>query len=130
MTSAPEVELRALEASLLAAMREHDFPALSQLFDHEYVFTSGSGEVWGRERALRDFADPGLSLRHLEVELERIIPLVDAGVVIGRSRVEGAAGGASVSGVYRFTRVWRRVTGKWTVLAVQTSRTQPSCPNP
>jgi hypothetical protein len=126
MTSAPEDELRTQEARLLTAMREHDFGALSRLFDREYVFTSDSGEVWGRERALQDFADPGFSLGQLEVELERIIPLAEAGVVSGRARVAGRAGGVSVSGVYRFARVWRLVRGEWTILATHTSLGQPS----
>ncbi len=56
MTSAAEVELQVQEARLLTAMREHDFGALSRLFDQDYVCTSGSGEVWGRDRALQDFA--------------------------------------------------------------------------
>jgi hypothetical protein len=102
-------------------MREHDLVALSRLFDREYVCTSGSGTVWGRERALRDLGDPGLSLGRLEVELERVICLVDAGVVTGRSRIVGRAGGVSVSGDYRFTRVWRRVKGEWAILATHTS---------
>ena len=122
---AAEADVRAQEARLLAAMRGRDFAALSRLFDREYVFTSGSGEVWGRERALQDFADPGLSLGTLEVELERIIPLADAAVVTGRSRVAGRAGGVSVSGVYRFTRVWRFASGEWTILATHTSLAQP-----
>jgi ketosteroid isomerase-like protein len=121
MTCTHEDELRAQEATLLGAMRAHDLDALSRLLDREYVYTSGSGEVWGRERALQDFQDPTFSLGQLEVELERILPLADAGIVTGRSRVAGTARGVSVSGMYRFTRVWRRVNGEWTILATHTS---------
>ena len=122
MTSGLEVELGAQEAKLLTAMRERDLRALSELFDPEYACTSSSGEVWGRERALQDFADSEAGLEQVEVELERIIPLVDAGVVTGRSHLAGRAGGFSVTGVYRFTRVWRRSGGQWTILATHTSR--------
>jgi hypothetical protein len=99
---------------------------LSRLFDREYVCTSGSGEVWGRDRALQDLADPEISLERLEVELERVIPLADAGVVTGRSCVVGRAGGAAVSGLYTFTRVWRRVQGEWAILATHTSLARAS----
>lgn len=126
MTGEAEGELRAQEARLLAAMRERDFGVLSRLFDREYVCTSGSGEVWGRNRALQDLADPETSLERLEVELDRVIPLADAGVVTGRSCVVGRAGGVSVSGVYRFTRVWRRAQGEWTILATHTSLARAS----
>jgi len=121
MTGTREDDLRAQEAMLLGAMRAHDLNALSRLFDREYVCTSGSGEVWGRERALQDFEDPAFSLEQLDVEIERILPLVDAGVVTGGSRVVGTARGVSVSGLYKFTRVWRRANGEWTIIATHTS---------
>ncbi|MCS6939424.1 MAG: nuclear transport factor 2 family protein [Roseiflexaceae bacterium] len=75
----------------------------------------------GREQALQDFSEPGFTPGRIEVELERVIPLVDAGLVTGRSRVAVTVGGASISGVYRFTRVWRRANGEWRILATHTS---------
>ena len=116
-----ESVLRAQEARLLAAMRTRDLDMLLQIFDPAYVFTSGSGRVWGCEQALQDFRDPGFWLDQLEIVVDRVIPLPGAGVVIGWSRVAGWAGGASVSGQYRFTRVWRFADGKWTILAAHTS---------
>jgi ketosteroid isomerase-like protein len=121
MTGTRQHELRAQEATLLDAMQAHDVDTLSRLFDREYVYTSDRGEVWGRERALQDFGDPAFSLGQLEVELERTLQLADAGVVTGRSRVTGTVRGVSVSGVYRFTRVWRRLNGEWTILATHIS---------
>lgn len=125
MTSVSEAELRAQETRLLTAMRRHDMPVLSALFDPEYAVTSSRGVIWGRERALQDFLDPAFSLREVEIEVERVFPLADAGVVIGRSRISGEAGGGSVSGAYRFTRVWRRAEAAWTILTTHTSRSDP-----
>jgi hypothetical protein len=126
MSSPAEADLRAQEAKLVAAMLARNLTALSALFDAEYVFTSGNGGVWGRDRALLDFNDPGYRLDRLKVEVERAIPLAGGGVVVGRSSVAGQAGGASVSGCYRFTRVWRFAEGKWTILATHTSVALPA----
>lgn len=125
MSSVTEADLRAQESRLLTAMLQNDATVLSSLFDREYVFTSAGGAVWDRDKALQDFADPTYSVGKLDVELERVIPLTDAGVVVGRSRVAGRVRGVSVSGVYRFTRVWRRNGDRWTILATHTSVAEP-----
>ncbi len=125
MSSAVETEVRAQEAQLVTAMLSRDLNRLSDLFDAEYVYTSGGGSTWGRARALQDFADPGLRLDELKVEVERVIPLQNGGVVTGRSRVSGQVAGRSVSGSYRFTRVWRLAEGKWKIVATHTSAAGP-----
>jgi hypothetical protein len=121
MNGESEGELRAQEIRLLTAMQDRDVGVLSRLFDREYVCSSGFGEVWGRDRALQDVTDPDTWLEQLEVEIDRIIPLANAGVVTGRSCVAGRVAGVPISGVYRFTRVWRRTQDEWTILATHTS---------
>ncbi|MEW6363165.1 MAG: nuclear transport factor 2 family protein [Acidobacteriota bacterium] len=123
------VDARALlvqERELLSAMRSRDLPTLSRLLAREYVFTSGDGEVWGREHALSDFTRVDFCLTKLDVEVDRIILLRGGAVVTGRSEVDGKVGGRSISGCYRFTRVWKRTGRRWVIVATHTSRSTRS----
>jgi ketosteroid isomerase-like protein len=47
--------------------------------------------------------------------------LGDAGLVTGRSEVEGNTGEHKLSGLFRFTHVWRRSGGEWQLVAGHTS---------
>jgi hypothetical protein len=66
MSDRLDVEARAQEAKLLTAMRAQDMRVLSSSFDSDCIITGSVGEVWGRERALRDHADPGTSFARLD----------------------------------------------------------------
>jgi ketosteroid isomerase-like protein len=116
-----DAALRAAEQELLSAVRSRNLARLSRLFAPEYVFTSGSGQTWGRDHALGEFDSPDLCITKLAVEVDKVIQLRDAGVVTGRSHVEGRIGATSISGIYRFTRVWRRSWGRWVIVATHTS---------
>jgi ketosteroid isomerase-like protein len=116
-----ELELREQEQVLAPALEGRDVDALSRLLAPDYVFTSAQGETWRRDRAMADFADPRLRVGHIRVDVDRVIALGEAGLVTGRSEVEGNIGKHSLSGVFRFTHVWRRSGGPWQIVAGHTS---------
>jgi ketosteroid isomerase-like protein len=120
-TSRLELELRRQEQALASALRARDVDALSRLLAEDYVFTSAQGETWGRDRAIADLTDPRASVTGIRVEVERVVALGEAGVVTGRAEVQGYIGGHALSGVFRFTHVWRRWGGDWQIVAGHTS---------
>jgi ketosteroid isomerase-like protein len=116
-----EFELRAQEQVLASALRARDVDALSRLLAKDYVFTSAQGETWGRDRAIADFTDPRGRVAHIRVDVDRVVALGEAAVVTGRSEVKGHIGEHSLSGVFRFTHVWRWWDGDWQIVAGHTS---------
>jgi ketosteroid isomerase-like protein len=119
-------ELRGQEQVLASALKACDVDALSRLLAATYVFTSAQGETWGRDRAMADLTDPQSSVAQVAVVVERVLPVGEVGVVIGRSMVEGQIGERSVSGVFRFTHVWRRRDDQWEIVAGHTSPAGPA----
>jgi ketosteroid isomerase-like protein len=117
-----EADVREQERLLASALNARDVGVLSRLFASDYVFTSASGQTWGRDRAIADCADPRLSVERLELDVERVIVLAEAAVVVGRSEVKGSIGDESLSGAFRFTHVWRREDGRWQIVAGHTSQ--------
>lgn len=109
---------------MTSALELRDVRALSGLFADDYVFTSAQGETWGRDRAIVDVTDPRLDIRHLRVDLERIVPLGDAAFVTSRSEVDGRVGEEVVSGIFRFTHAWRWRGCRWQLVAGHTSRVE------
>ncbi len=110
-----ESELRGLEEALAAALTRRDLAMLSRMFAPDYSFVSAAGERWGRERAIADFADPRLTVRHVGVRVEGAVALHDVGLVTGRSEVDGEIGERSLSGVFGFAHVWRRFGERWQI---------------
>ncbi len=106
---------------LSSALRARDVDALSRLLAADYVFTSAQGETWGRDRAMADLTDPQLSVALIAVDVDGVVALGEVGVVTGRSEVDGHIGERSISGVFRFTHVWRRREGEWEIVAGHTS---------
>ncbi len=114
-------ELREQEQALAAVLRARDVEALSRLLAVGYVFTSGTGETWGRDRAVADLSDPRSTVAGLVIVVENVLALGEVGVVTGRSIVEGHVGEDSISGAFRFTHVWRRRDDRWELVAGHTS---------
>lgn len=123
---ATEQELRAQEATLTDALRRCDQEVLSRLLAPDYRFTSARGDTWGWGQAVAEMTDPRFEIQDIRVEVEGVVPLHGAGIVTGRSEVDGRIGSQILSGVFRFTHVWRQSGKGWQIVAGHTSRVQPS----
>ena len=117
-----DVELKRQEEALATALAAGDGDTLSRLLAADYVFTSATGETWGRDRALADVADPAFCAARVTSEVERVVSGSDVALVTGRSFVEAHVGERSLSGVFRFAHVWRQSAGGWQLAAGHTSR--------
>jgi len=120
--SSLDLELRDLERRLAAAMKSRDLETLGGFLALEYVFVGESGETWGRNRAMMEFANPAYRAEDIVIEVENIVPSGEAYVVSGRSKVAARLGDHDLSGMYRFKHTWRRSQGFWQLLEVRTSR--------
>jgi len=116
-----EQQIFKAENDLFAAILNKNLALLDNLYDEDYVFTSTQGEIWGKEKALADFADPRLSIEGLSVSELEVVVRQDTAVVTGFAHVEGREGDNPLTGKYRFTRTWRFSDSNWRVIAVQTS---------
>ena len=114
--------VRALERRRVEATRTNDVAALAPLLHDQLIYVNSAGEMYDKERYLREIDTHALSYdRDFDVH-ETQARAVDglvilAGMMLGHSRLDGE------QQVFRFPciGVWRRDGGEWRMIAWQSS---------
>lgn len=105
------------ESRIRRAQLDADVSALDELISDELLFTGPTGEVGTKSADLEAHASGAVRFREHQPEELRARPVNDDVVVTAmRARLVVKVGGATVSGIYRYTRVWARENGKWRVV--------------
>jgi ketosteroid isomerase-like protein len=111
-------EIVALESRLRAAQLAADVAALDALIADELLFTGPDGTLGTKAQDLAAHGSGAVRFRAHEPE-ELRVRRVGANVAVTalRARLVVEVAGASVSGTYRYTRVWARENGDdWRVV--------------
>lgn len=114
---APDPEIVDLERRLRRAQLDADVQALDGLISEDLLFAGPDGALATKAQDLQ--AHASLAVRFVSHEPEELrVRRVGEGcaIVSLRARLAVEVGGAPVSGVYRYTRVWAREgDGAWRV---------------
>ena len=114
--------VRTLEQLRIEATRENDADALSPLLHEQLIYVNSAGVVFDKDGYLKSIRthsltyDRDFDVRETEVRtLDNVIIL--GGVMLGHSRLDGE------QQVFHFPclGVWRKDSGKWRMLAWQSS---------
>ncbi len=116
LVSPDDAEIVALEAALRAAQLAADVQALDRLIADDLLFTGPDGQLATKAQDLAAHRSGALRIReHIPTEL-RIRRLgADAAIVALRTRLTVEVQGSTVTGTYRYTRIWAREQGEWRV---------------
>jgi hypothetical protein len=110
-------EVVPLEAELRRAQLAADVTALGRLLADELLFTGPTGELASKEQDLAAHRSGAVRFRdHAPVELRIRRVGTDVAVVALLARLVVEVAGTTVSGHYRYTRVWAREQGAWRVV--------------
>ena len=114
--------VREQERRRIAAMRTNDVHALAEVLDDQLIYVNSAGELYDKERYLRDIGTHALSydvdFDVNETQARSVGDLVIlAGVMLGHSRLDGE------QQVFHFPciGVWRKDRGTWRMIAWQSS---------
>ena len=109
-------EIVALEVAIRAAQLAADVEALDRLIADELLFTGPDGQLATKADDLAAHRSGGVRIReHTPTEL-RIRRLgTDAAIVALRAHLTVDVQGSTVTGTYRYTRIWSREQGQWRV---------------
>lgn len=118
LVGAPDPEIVALEARLRAAQLAADVDALDALLADALLFTGPDGRLGTKAEDLAAHGSGAVRVRAHEPDELRVRRVgADVAVVALRTRLVVEVGGATVAGVYRYTRVWAREDGgPWRVV--------------
>lgn len=110
-------EVVRLEAELRHAQLQADVNALGRLIADELLFTGPTGELASKEQDLAAHRSGAVRFReHVPQELRIRRVGADVALVALRARLVVEVAGTSVTGSYRYTRVWAREQGAWRVV--------------
>ncbi|HVI09787.1 MAG TPA: nuclear transport factor 2 family protein [Candidatus Binatia bacterium] len=114
-----DMERQAKEASL---HRDADFSV--RTLAEDYVAITPLGQVTGKQEAIS--ARRSGQLRYEAMNVTDMVVRVygDMAVVTARADVKGHQLGEDFSGLYRYTRVWVRRSGRWQTVSYQATVTQ------
>lgn len=116
---APDDEIVDLERRLRRAQLDADVQALDRLISEELLFAGPDGALATKAQDLQAHASRAMRFVSHEPEELRVRRVGDGCAIVSlRARLTVEVGGAAVSGVYRYTRVWAREgDGAWRVAA-------------
>ena len=114
--------VRTLERRRIEATRANDVNALAPLLHEQLIYVNSAAQIYDKQRYLQGIASRELSYDHdfdvRETHARALDDLVIlAGVMLGHSRLDGE------QQVFHFPciGVWRRDSGKWRMIAWQSS---------
>jgi uncharacterized protein (TIGR02246 family) len=110
-------EIAALEDELRAAQLAADVAALDRLIDDDLLFTGPDGQLATKAEDLASHRDGVVRFVAHEPEELRVRRVgADVAVAALRARLVVDVAGQTVSGTYRYTRVWERRDGRWRIV--------------
>jgi ketosteroid isomerase-like protein len=116
-------QVEALEEQWRVAQLAGDIATMDKMLSDDYIGISITGEVDTKAQQLRRVADRRMMLTRIELSDMKVKLVGAVAIVTSRAQVEGSNDGISVRGMYRYTRVYHRLsTGQWKITSFEATR--------
>ncbi|MHB1022576.1 MAG: nuclear transport factor 2 family protein [Acidobacteriaceae bacterium] len=115
-------QVEALEMQWRKAQLANDIPAISRLLADDYIGITANGMVQTRDEALALYKSRTLVFHKLDLAEVKVHIHGNTAVVTSKAEVEATNGGADISGLYRYTRVYVRKLGTWKIVNFEVTR--------
>jgi ketosteroid isomerase-like protein len=116
----PKHQLEALEEQWRVAQLAGDMTTMERMLSDDYLGISMTGEVDTKAQQLHRVADRRLTLTKIELSDMKVKLVGAAAIVTSRAQVEGTNDGRPVAGMFRYTRVYRRLaSGQWKITSFE-----------
>ena len=112
-------ELKKATVLLNEALLKKDSSVLMQLLDINIGYGHSNGWIQSKSDVLQDFASGKISYTKLEVSDEKFQIQQQAVAIRNITTVEGVVSGNSFKMSLQVLQVWKRIKGKWVLIAIQ-----------
>lgn len=112
-----ETEIKKLEEELREAMLSNDIKKLDELIDDSLVFITPYGNIATKQMDLETHRNKTQKMSKLTPSEQTIQLHGNCAVVSVKMDIEGTYGTVSISGPYRYIRVWAKINDKWKIIA-------------
>jgi hypothetical protein len=111
-----------VENRLLEAMKTSNVPELEMLLADGLVFTNHNGQLVTRQEDLDAHRGDDMEIYTIETSDLQISLFDDVAVVSVIKNISGSFFGQLEVGIFRYTRVWKRIENSWKVIAAHSSQ--------
>lgn len=113
------LEIVVSEEVLLVAIKESDLERLDHLLHEDLLFTNPMGQTLTKQMDLEGYRSGEMKVSHIGSQDQQINIIGDVAVVAVTIALEGTFGKHDLDGKYRYTRVWKNISGtsSWQVIA-------------
>jgi len=112
-----EQDIMRIEQEMLAAVLKGDTGPSERYLAENYVFTGPDGLSMGKAQSIQDLKSGSLKLQAASLDNSRVQLYGDTAIVTYSSNDKGTYKGKDISGKTRWTDVFVKSTGRWTIVA-------------
>jgi ketosteroid isomerase-like protein len=124
---AEERQVQALEQQWRQAALSGDTSTIEKLLDDDFIGINSSGLIYNRDQQLERMRNRAVMVTKMDVTDVKVKLIGAIAIVTSRVDLEGTSEGVSVTGVYRYTRVYRRLpSGAWKVTNFEATHINPN----
>jgi ketosteroid isomerase-like protein len=110
-----------LELQWRTAQLNGDTAVMSSMLSDDYLGISGDGTLATKAETIAAVKSGAVRFTQMNVSDVKIRIYGTTAVVVSKAQVKGTKDGESISGVYRYTRVYHRVNGIWKIVSFEAS---------
>jgi ketosteroid isomerase-like protein len=111
-----------MEEELRVAISKNDTKAYGRIVGDDYVFTNQDGVIRTKAQMVAAYDSGSIKYESVKFDELKVHAYGDTAVVTGRNTAKGQDGGKDISGVFRYTRVYVKLQGRWQLVATQVTR--------
>lgn len=119
-------QIEALEEKWRAAQLAGDIQTMDGMLADDFIGISMSGQLNTKSQQLDRIRNHQLMLSKIQLSDMKIKLLDTVAIVTCQAEVEGTSDGASMKGIYRYTRVYQHLaSGEWKITSFEATRIRP-----
>jgi len=111
-----------IEEELRVAISKNDTKAYGRIVGDDYVFTNQDGVIRTKAQMVAAYDSGSIKYESVKFDELKVHAYGDTAVVTGRNTSKGQDSGKDISGVFRYTRVYVKLQGRWQLVATQSTR--------
>lgn len=116
-------QIIALEQQWRQAELDVNIPAMDKLLSDDYLGILGTGEVVTKAQQLDHMRTREIVITALDISDIKVKLIGQIAIVNSQAKVEGSINGRSMSGSFRYTRVYQRLPGgMWKITSFEATR--------
>ncbi len=116
-------QIEQLEAQWKQAMLTDDVTAMDKLLSEDYLGVTAAGDLVTKSQQLDRMRSRKVSVTKLDTTEIKFKLIGQIGIVTSLAQIEAESDGRTITGQYRYTRIYQRLpSGSWKITSFEATR--------